>query len=165
MPRLLVECQLAHRVGPEVLLDFARIRPASTWEPHDHLSTRRKIWARALGRPGRHALCRPLRRRRGCRVQSGGVYATTTLVGWSVNAAVKTMSDDTFGHRVFPELIHAADDAGYVIHAAGGIGIGTLMIATSVVTMRAGRIPGWAGWVGICSASSRWARSSSSRSS
>ena len=79
----------------------------------------------------------------------GAVYAATTLAGWSVNAGIKTMSDDTFRHQVFPFLIHAADDAGYVLHAAGGVGIGALMIAASVVTMRAGRIPGWLGWVGV----------------
>ena len=79
----------------------------------------------------------------------GGVYAATTLVGWSINSAIKTMSDDTFHHQVFPSLIHAADDAGYVTHAAGGVGIGSLMIATSLAAKRAGRIPGWAGWVGI----------------
>jgi hypothetical protein len=79
----------------------------------------------------------------------GGIYAATTLVGFSLNDAIKTMSDDTYHHQVFPSLIHAADDAGYVIHASGGVGAATLMIAASLAALRAGRIPAWAGWVGI----------------
>ncbi|HEY1359006.1 MAG TPA: hypothetical protein VGF21_11950 [Thermoleophilaceae bacterium] len=85
----------------------------------------------------------------GLAVIGGTIYATTSLLAFSLEAAIRTMSDDTYQHQVFPELIHAADDAGYVMHSAGGVGIATLMIATSLVTMRAGRIPGWAGWVGI----------------
>src|SRR5207244_2305499 len=74
---------------------------------------------------------------------------TTTLAGWSVNAGIKTMSDDTFHHQVYPSLIHAADDAGYVIHASGGAGVSSLMIAASLAAMRAALIPRWAGWVGV----------------
>jgi hypothetical protein len=79
----------------------------------------------------------------------GTVYATTTLVGFSLNDAIKTMSDDTFHHRVFPELIHAADDAGYVIHSAGGVGAASMMIAASIAAARGGLIPGWARVVGV----------------
>jgi hypothetical protein len=79
----------------------------------------------------------------------GTVYATTTLVGWSLDTAVSTMSDDTFRHQVYPSLIHAAGDAGYVIHASGGIGLGALMVAASLAAMRAALIPAWAGWTGI----------------
>jgi hypothetical protein len=79
----------------------------------------------------------------------GTVYAATTLVAFSLETAVFTMSDDTYQHQVYPSLIHAANDAGYVIHAGGGIGIATLMIATSLLTMRAALIPRWAGIVGI----------------
>src|SRR4051794_37020244 len=42
----------------------------------------------------------------------GTVYATLTLASLAVNTAIRTMSDDTYRHQVFPELIHAADDAG-----------------------------------------------------
>jgi uncharacterized protein DUF4386 len=79
----------------------------------------------------------------------GTVYAGTSLVGFSLNNAIKTMSDDTFHHQVYPALIHAADDAGYVIHASGGIGAGSLMIAGSLAARRAGAIPGWVGVLGI----------------
>jgi hypothetical protein len=79
----------------------------------------------------------------------GAVYAALTLSGRSVDAALKSMSDDTFGHQVFPELIHAADDAGYILHAAGGVGLGALIIALSMAVTAAGRIRTWAGWVSM----------------
>ena len=43
------------------------------------------------------------------------VYAALASTAASLGNAVRTMSDDTFQHRVFPELIHAADDATWVI--------------------------------------------------
>jgi hypothetical protein len=79
----------------------------------------------------------------------GAVYAALTLAGRSLDAAFKSMSDDTFRHQVFPELIHAGDDAGYVLHAAGGVGLGALIIAISMAAMGAGRIPGWVGWLSM----------------
>jgi hypothetical protein len=79
----------------------------------------------------------------------GTVYAALTAVAISLEMAIKTMSDDTFEDRVYPPLIHAANDAGYVIHAAGGVGVGAMMIAASAVTLRARTLPAWAGWLGI----------------
>jgi hypothetical protein len=79
----------------------------------------------------------------------GAVYAALALAGASVWAAIATMSDDTFRHQVFPEVIHAGSDAGYVLHASGGIGAGTMMIAASLAASRAALIPRWAGIVGI----------------
>jgi hypothetical protein len=79
----------------------------------------------------------------------GVVYAALTLAGSSVNTGIKTMSDDTFRHTVYPELIHAADDTGYVLHSAGGVGAGALIIAASLALARAGLVPRWAGPIGI----------------
>jgi hypothetical protein len=79
----------------------------------------------------------------------GTIYASLTLVGISLNSAIKTMSDDTFHHQVYPPLIHAADDAGWVIHSSGGVGSGALIIAATLAVGRAGLIPGWAKWVGV----------------
>jgi hypothetical protein len=70
----------------------------------------------------------------------GAIYATSTMAAFSLEAGIKTMSDDTFQHQVFPELIHAADDAGWVIHGGGAVGISALIIATSVAAMRLGRL-------------------------
>jgi hypothetical protein len=79
----------------------------------------------------------------------GTVYAATTLVAISISDAIRTMSDDTYRHQVFPELIHAADDAGWVIHAAGAVGLSSMIIAASLVFMWRGVWPSWAGWIGI----------------
>ena len=59
------------------------------------------------------------------------------------------MSDDTYHHTVFPGLIHAADDAGWVLHASGGAGAAAMIIAASLAALRAGAVPTWAGWLGI----------------
>ena len=79
----------------------------------------------------------------------GAIYAALTLAGMSLNAAILTMSDDTYHHQVYPGIIHAGGDAGYVIHASGGVGIGALMIAASVAAKRAALIPRWLGWIGV----------------
>ena len=79
----------------------------------------------------------------------GGIYAALALVAVSLEDAIKTMSDDTYRHQVFPELIHAADDAGWVIHAAGAAGLAAMIIAASYAFMSRGTWPRWAGWLGI----------------
>jgi hypothetical protein len=79
----------------------------------------------------------------------GVVYAALALAGLAVNTAIRTMSDDTYHHQVFPGLIHAADDAAWVLHASGGAGAATMIIAASVAAMRARAVPTWAGWLGV----------------
>jgi hypothetical protein len=79
----------------------------------------------------------------------GIVYAGLAFAGISVEMAIFTMSDDTYRHTVYPGLIHAANDTGYVLHAAGGIGAGTMMIGASLVAFRAGAVARWLGWVGV----------------
>lgn len=79
----------------------------------------------------------------------GVVYATLAFGAIALNSAVRTMSDDTYRHQVYPELIHAADDAGYVMHATGGAGIALMVIAASIALTRSGFLPGWTLWVGL----------------
>ena len=84
----------------------------------------------------------------------GGIYATLTLVAFSIYAGVRTMSDDTYklpdGHRaVDPLLIHAADDVWYVMHSAGGVAAGAMIIAASLATLASARMPRWAAWLGV----------------
>jgi hypothetical protein len=87
----------------------------------------------------------------------GALYATTTMIAFSLVVAITTMSDDTVKsefngrivHTVYPELIHAANDAGYVLHAGGAVGISALIIATSVAAMRLGRLGRGLGIVSI----------------
>jgi hypothetical protein len=79
----------------------------------------------------------------------GAIYAALALAGSAVNMGIKTMSDDTYHDQVYPDLIHAANDAGYVLHSTGGVGIGTMMIATSVAVLRARALPAWLAWIGV----------------
>lgn len=79
----------------------------------------------------------------------GAVYAALTLTGIGLETGVQTMSDDTYRGQVFPELIHAARDAGYVLHATGGVGAAALIVAVSLAALRAGLVPAWAGWIGV----------------
>jgi hypothetical protein len=79
----------------------------------------------------------------------GVVYAALSLAALAVNTGIRTMSDDTYRHQVFPELIHAADDAAWVLHASGGAGAAVMIIAASAAGMRARAVPAWAGWLGV----------------
>ena len=82
-------------------------------------------------------------------VVGGGIYAALAWTSLGLNAAIRTMSDDTYHHQVFPELIHAADDAGWVINASGAAGMGAMIIAASLAFKSRGVWPSWAGWLGI----------------
>src|SRR5262249_43812809 len=79
----------------------------------------------------------------------GAVYATLSLAGIAVLSGIRTMSDDTYHHTVYPGLIHAADDASWVLHASGGAGLAAMIVASSLAAMRAAAVPKWAGWIGI----------------
>ena len=50
---------------------------------------------------------------------------------------------------MFPELIHAADDATWVMHATGAAALGVMIIATSLAFMWGAVWPTWAGWLGV----------------
>jgi hypothetical protein len=79
----------------------------------------------------------------------GAVYATLALAALAVNQGIRTMSDDTYRHQVFPGLIHAANDASYVLHATGGAGAAAMIIAASLAAMRAAAVGRWVGWLGV----------------
>jgi len=79
----------------------------------------------------------------------GAVYAALTLVAFSVEQGILTMSDDTYRHGVDPLLVHAANDVGYVLHSAGGAAIGAAIIAVSLAAIGAAAIPQWLGWVSV----------------
>src|ERR1044072_3529422 len=78
----------------------------------------------------------------------GVVYATLSLAGLAVDAGIRTMSDDTYHHTVYPGLVHAADDVSWVLHASGGAGVGAMIIAASPAAVRARADPKGGGWCG-----------------
>jgi hypothetical protein len=82
----------------------------------------------------------------------GGIYVALGLAAFSLETGVRTMSDDTFQHKVYPEVIHAADDASWMIHAAGGAGLAAMIIAVSMAFVRSASMPSWLGWIGIVGA-------------
>jgi hypothetical protein len=79
----------------------------------------------------------------------GTAYAALSLAAIAVDTGIRTMSDDTFHHQVYPGLIHAADDTSWLLHASGGAGLGAMIIAASLAALRAAAIPRWAGWLGV----------------
>jgi hypothetical protein len=79
----------------------------------------------------------------------GVIYATLALAALAVNVGIRTMSDDTYHDQVFPGLIHAANDAGYLLHVTGGAGASAMIIAASLAAMRAGAVRAWVGWLGV----------------
>jgi hypothetical protein len=79
----------------------------------------------------------------------GAIYATLAFAAIAINTGIRTMSDDTYHHTVYPGLIHAADDASYILHATGGAGASAMILAATIAGMRARAIPSWVGWLGI----------------
>jgi hypothetical protein len=79
----------------------------------------------------------------------GGIYIAVAGAAVALTDGLRTMSDDTYHHQVFPELIHAADDVGWVMHATGALGLAAMIIAASLAFMWAGTWPTWAGWLGV----------------
>ena len=79
----------------------------------------------------------------------GGIYAALAFASVALNTGIRTMSDDTYQHQVFPDLIHAAGDVSWVMHATGAVGLGAMIIAASLAFMWGGVWPSWAGWVGV----------------
>ena len=79
----------------------------------------------------------------------GAIYATLAFTAIAVSFGIRTMSDDTYHHTVYPGLIHAADDASYILHATGGAGASAMILAATIAAMRARAVPTWAGWLGI----------------
>jgi hypothetical protein len=79
----------------------------------------------------------------------GGIYIAVAAASVALSDGIRTMSDDTYQHRVFPELIHAADDVGWVMHATGALGLAAMIIAASLAFMWSATWPSWAGWLGV----------------
>ena len=79
----------------------------------------------------------------------GTAYAAVAMAAVGLVAGVKTMSDDTYRHQVFPGVIHAASDATYIMHVTGTAALATMIFAFSLVILGSRMLPRWLGWFGI----------------
>jgi hypothetical protein len=82
----------------------------------------------------------------------GTAYAAVTLMSLGEAAGVRTMSDDTFQHQVFPGIIHANDDGVYIAHASGTAALAAMIFAFSATVLATRALPRWIGWFGIVAA-------------
>jgi hypothetical protein len=82
----------------------------------------------------------------------GTAYGAVTLVALGEAAGVRTMSDDTFQHQVFPGIIHANSDGVYIAHATGTAALSAMILAFSLTVLATGILPRWLGWFGLVAA-------------
>ena len=82
----------------------------------------------------------------------GTAYGAVTLVTLGEAAGVRTMSDDTFQHEVFPGIIHANSDGTYIAHATGTAALAAMIFAFSIAVLATRVLPRWIGWFGLVAA-------------
>jgi hypothetical protein len=79
----------------------------------------------------------------------GTVYVAVAMAGIAVTDGIKTMSDDTYRHQVYSGVIHAANDASYLLVVTAGAAMAALIFATSIAVRRYGILPRWVSWFGF----------------
>lgn len=82
----------------------------------------------------------------------GTAYGAVTLVVLGEAVGVRTMSDDTFQHAVFPEIVHANGDGTYIAHATGTAALAAMIFAFSITVLATRALPRWIGWFGLVAA-------------
>lgn len=79
----------------------------------------------------------------------GTIYVAVAMAGVALADGVKSMSDDTYHHQVYSGVIHAANDATYLMVTTGGAALAALIFATSVAVRRYAILPRWLSWFGF----------------
>jgi hypothetical protein len=79
----------------------------------------------------------------------GTVYVAVAMAGIALADGIKTMSDDTYKHQVYSGVIHAANDASYLLVVTGGAAMAALIFATSIAVRRYAILPRWISWFGF----------------
>jgi hypothetical protein len=79
----------------------------------------------------------------------GTAYAAVTMMAIGDAAGVRTMSDDTFQHQVYPGIIHANSDWTYIAHATGTAALAAMIFAFSITVLTTNAYPRWLGWFGV----------------
>lgn len=82
----------------------------------------------------------------------GTVYIAVTMAAIAITDGTKTMSDDTYQHAVYSGVIHAANDAAYLLVVTAGAAMAALIVATSIAVRRYAILPGWVGVFGYVAA-------------
>jgi hypothetical protein len=79
----------------------------------------------------------------------GTVYIAVAMAGIAVADGIRTMSDDTYHHGVYSGVIHAANDASYLLVVTGGAAMAALIFATAIAIRRFAILPRWISWFGF----------------
>ncbi len=79
----------------------------------------------------------------------GTVYVAVAMAGIAIADGIRTMSDDTYHHRVYSGVIHAANDASYILIVTAGAAMASLIFATAVAVRRYAILPRWVSWFGF----------------
>jgi hypothetical protein len=79
----------------------------------------------------------------------GTVFAAVAFCVIGIADGIKTMSDDTYHHEVYSGVIHAANDAGYIMLVGGAVAMATMIFALSAAVLSFGLAPRWLGWFGV----------------
>jgi hypothetical protein len=79
----------------------------------------------------------------------GTVYVAVAMAGIAIADGIRTMSDDTYHHRVYSGVIHAANDASYILIVTGAVGMASLIFATAIAVRRYAILPRWLSWFGF----------------
>jgi hypothetical protein len=82
----------------------------------------------------------------------GTVFVALALAAIAITDGIRTMSDDTYHHRVYSGVVHAASDAGYLLVVTSGAGMAAFILATTLAIRRFAILPRWVGWLGFAAA-------------
>jgi hypothetical protein len=82
----------------------------------------------------------------------GTVYIAVSMAGIALADGIKTMSDDTYHHAVYSGIIHAANDATYLMVVTAGAAMAAFIFAASLAIRRSEILPGWLGVFGYVAA-------------
>jgi hypothetical protein len=83
-----------------------------------------------------------------CRSLGGSLYAALSSAAFILWGGTEQLKVDAT-HPVHPELIHLAGDVSWFLNSIGFIGAAALMIAASVVAMRAAVVRRWLAWLSV----------------
>src|SRR5690349_6704944 len=78
----------------------------------------------------------------------GTIYIAVAMAAVALTDGIKTMSDDTYHHQVYSGVIHAANDATYLMVTTGGAALAALIFAASAAARRFEILPRWVSWFG-----------------